>query len=114
MVQQVTSTKYLGITINHNLSWSNHITQICSKANSVLAFLQSNLRQCSTTVKSLAYFTYVQPIVEYASTVWSPHIKADINKLEMIQRRAARFVLNNYSRFASVTQNVRRFKMANT
>jgi len=104
MVQQVTSTKYLGVTINHNLSWSNHITQICSKANSVLAFLRRNLRQCSTAVKSLAYFTYVQPIVEYASTVWSPHIKADINKLEMIQRRAARFVLNNYSRFASVTR----------
>ena len=62
----------------------------------------------------LEYFTYVQPILEYASTVWSPHIKADINKLEMIQRRAARFVLNNYSRFASVTRMLDALKMANT
>ena len=62
----------------------------------------------------LAYFTYVQPIVEYASTVWFPHIKADINKLEMIQRIAARFVLNNHSRFAILTGTLDTLKMTNT
>jgi len=39
VLQQVTSTKYLGITISHNLSRPNHIAHICSKSNSVLTFL---------------------------------------------------------------------------
>ena len=44
-----------------------------NKANSTRGFLQRNLRQCSINVKSLAYVTYVRPIVEYASVVWSCH-----------------------------------------
>jgi hypothetical protein len=35
--------------------------------------------------------------------VWDPHTQANINKVESIQRRAARFVTNNYDPRASVT-----------
>ena len=45
----------------------------------------------------------VRPILEYASIVWSPHIQCDIHKIEMLQRRAIRFIFNNFSRTASVT-----------
>lgn len=34
--------------------------------------------------------------MEYASTVWDPLIKLHIESNEMVQRRAARFVVNNY------------------
>ncbi len=100
---KVSNAKYLGVTINHNLSWANHIGTISRKANAVHGFLQRNLRKCSTSIKSLAYFTYVRPILEYASVVWAPHTKCLITMLEKIQRRAARFVCNNYSRYNSVT-----------
>ena len=84
-------------------SWSKHIDNITSKANSVHALLQRNLRQCLHQIKSLAYRTYVRPILEYASAVWSPYTKADKYKLEMSQRKAARFVYNDYSSYSSVT-----------
>ena len=35
----------------------------------------------------------VRPILEYASSVWDPHTTANIQKLESVQRRAARFCL---------------------
>ena len=41
--------------------------------------------------------------VEYASPVWSPHTKQNINKIEMTQRRAARWVKRNYSPYESVS-----------
>ena len=100
---KVSNAKYLGVTINHNLSWANHIGTISQKANAVHGFLQRNLRKCSISIKSLAYFMYVRPILEYASVVWAPHTKCHITMLEKIQRRAARFVCNNYSRYNSVT-----------
>ena len=53
--------------------------------------------------QSLAYLTYVRPIVEYASTVWSPYVKSDIERLEMVQRKAARFIYNNFSAYSSVS-----------
>jgi len=66
-IRKVTSAKYLGVTITQNLSWSKYIDTITSKVNSVRAFLQRNLSQCPPHVKSIAYFTYVRPILEYAS-----------------------------------------------
>jgi hypothetical protein len=46
----------------------------------------------------------VRPKLEYATTVWDPHKKTQIYSLERVQRRAARFVTNNYQRTASVTE----------
>ena len=34
----------------------------------------------------------VRPILEYASCVWSPHLKQDQNQLERVQRRATRLI----------------------
>ena len=42
--------------------------------------------------------------MEYAAFVWSPHTSQNINKLEIIQRRAARFVMSNYDRHSSVSE----------
>ena len=54
-------------------------------------------------MKTLAYNTLVKPQVEYASSVWSPYTKENINKIEMLQRRAARWVTNDFSPYSSVT-----------
>ena len=46
--------------------------------------------------------------MEYAAFVWSPHTLRNINKLEAIQRRAARqFVMSNYDRHSSVSEMLR-------
>ena len=47
---------------------------------------------------------FVKPTLEYASTTWAPHSKTDIRKLEMVQRRAARFVFNDYQCTSSITE----------
>ena len=87
----------------NNISWSKHIDIITCKTNSILVFLQRNLSQCSLRVKSLAYFTYVRPVLEYASVVWSPFTQSNIDKIEKVQCKAARFVFNDYYRYSSVT-----------
>ena len=38
----------------------------------------------------------VRPTLEYASTCWDPHSKDLIEDIEQVQKRAARFVYNNY------------------
>ena len=63
------------------------------------------LRQCPAHIKAIyiCYKSMVHPILEYASSVWDPHTTANIQKLESVQRRAARFCLNDHSRYSSVT-----------
>ena len=56
--KKVSSAKYLGITINSHLTWSNHIGKICNKALSVKAFLQQNLPSCPPNIKLLLHDLY--------------------------------------------------------
>ena len=76
---------------------------ITSKANSVKSFLQRNISSCTEMVKVACYKSMIRPILEYASTVWSPYTKKNILMIEAVQRRAARFVTNTYNQTSSVT-----------
>ena len=41
--------------------------------------------------------TLVRSILTYCSPVWRPYLLTDINSLERIQRRATKYVLNDYT-----------------
>ena len=51
----------------------------------------------------LTHNTLVRPNLEYCASVWDPHTNKDINKIEMVQRRAARFATNSYHNTSSVS-----------
>ena len=102
-LSRVTSAKYLGVTITDDLKWDSHISEVCAKANRTIGFLRRNLNIGSVAIKQQAYFTLVRPLVEYASTVWDPHTDKNIKKLEMVQRRAARFVTSRHHNKSSVS-----------
>ena len=51
ILQEVSSSPYLGITISNDLQWKTHITNIVKKANSTLGFLRWNLKYCQLNAK---------------------------------------------------------------
>jgi len=65
---------------------------------------QCAMRRCPAKLKESAYISLVRSTLEYASSVWDPHLAKDINKLENIQRRSARFVKGDYCTTSSVMQ----------
>ena len=96
-LEVVDANKYLELTLTEDLSWDKRIQNTKGKANRTVGFLRRNLRDCTPPVKDLTYKTMVRPILEYSSTVWDPHQQASIKTLEQVQRRAARYVFNDYS-----------------
>ena len=99
-----TEAKYLGVTISSDLSWSRQADHVTKKANSSIGFLKKNMRSAPQAAKDTAYKTFVRPIVEYAATAWAPFTDKAKDKINMVQRRAARFVINDYGRTSSVTE----------
>ena len=85
---------YLGVIIDHKLSWQPYVDYACGKAMKLIGLLNRNLRICSKAVKELSYKQFALPVLDYASSIWDPYHQNQITKLEMIQHRAARFVLN--------------------
>ena len=102
-LESATAAKYLGVTISGDLSWGTHVNNISKKANQTLGFLKRNIKVHKQDLKFTAYKTLVRPQLEYASTVWSPHTATDIQKIESVQRRAARWATRDYRYTSSVT-----------
>ena len=86
---------------------------VCQKANNTLAFLRRNLKHCHQRVKLDAYKIFVLPILNYAATVWSPHTQYYINKLEAVQKHAARFIVSDYHshRLSSISHILNSLKL---
>ena len=103
-LKSVSEAKYLGVTLTNKMSWKTHIVKIASKANNCRLFLQRNLRKCSPETKLRCYTTYVRPILEYAASVWDPvDNKTLSNTLEMVQRKASRWITNDWQQLSSPT-----------
>ena len=101
------------MTISGNLKWDKHITNICKKANSTLAVLRRNVRVPSKSIKSTAYSALIRPHVEYCSSVWDPYTKHLTNKIEMVQRRSARWVFDSYRTGLNATGSTEMIKQLN-
>ena len=75
---------YLGIIIDHNLSWGPQVNHVCNKATRLIGFLQRILRQRSRALKELSYKQFILPVLEYVAAIWDPYHLKDVNKIEMI------------------------------
>ena len=100
------SARYLGVDVSSTLSWNSHIDRVVNNANRTLGYIRRNIKCQNTDVSESAYNTLVRPQLEYASAVWDPHTKERISKIEMVQRRAARWTLRNFDHQASVTEMI--------
>ncbi len=84
----------LGVTIDANLSFKQHVSTIVCKAHCSLALIFRAFLTSNRSALLHAYMSYVRPILEYACTVWSPMLHgrsslsclASIDKIESVQR----------------------------
>ena len=104
ILDEVPKSDYLGVTISNDLKWAPHIAKITGKAHKTLGFIRRNLKQSPQELRELAYFSMIRSVLDYCSAIWDPHLKKDIDSIEGVQRRAARFVKQDYKWDSSVTK----------
>jgi hypothetical protein len=79
--------KDIGVYVDQQLKFSEHCQQITSKANSLNFRIFQSFATRDPKVLFSIFKTYVRPILEHNSTVWSPYLKEDIRRVEGPQRR---------------------------
>ena len=88
----VAEHKHLGLLMNYNGTWHNHISSIIDKANKRLGFLKKlKYTFCRSTLTKL-YVTYVRSILEYGDVVWDNLTLELENKIETVQIDAMRCI----------------------
>jgi hypothetical protein len=92
-VQEVDVMKDLGVIVDRNLKFSTHVSKK-SKAASRVANMIFRAFRTKTSVEPYikAFVSFVRPIIEYASPVWSPYLVGDVNAIEHVQRKFTRQV----------------------
>ena len=86
VLDSVDSARYLGVDIASDLNFTKHVNRITANASKSLGYLKRNILTKHSGIREAAFNTVVRPQLEYASTVWSPYTKQDINKIEMVRR----------------------------
>jgi Reverse transcriptase (RNA-dependent DNA polymerase) len=89
---EVDCVRDLGVLVDSSCSFDSHINSIVGKAYSRIGIIFKGFRSRDKCVLKQAYITFVRPVLEYASSVWSPYKKKHINALENVQRYFTRRV----------------------
>ncbi len=86
----VTEFKLLGLMINNQLTWDNHVDHICGKASRRIYFLCFLWRAAKPPNDTVAVFcSIIRTILEYSCEVWHPGLtKQQSATIEHLQRRA--------------------------
>ena len=88
----------LGILVKDDLSWSDHYNHICSKAYRSLNLIRRSVTSSTPMkTKKQLYISLVRCHLCYCSQIWRPCLIKDIVNLERVQRKATKFILNDYT-----------------
>jgi len=91
LIPEASSCKYLGIILRSDLSWADQVNYTVKKAWKALHFPMRILKKGNSNTKSLAYMSFVRPILEYGAACWDPYREGQISALDRVQKKAAKF-----------------------
>lgn len=87
ILQKSNSCRDLGINISHDLKFSKHINEIVKNAYFKTWQIYYIFQSKNAKLLTQAFVTYVRPILEFSSIVWSPYLLKDIKLIEKVQKR---------------------------
>ena len=84
--------KSLGVLIDNNLSWSRQINATCSSCYNQLRKLNRIKQYLSIETRIVLVRTLILSRLDYCNSLLSGATKASLNKLQLVQNAAARFI----------------------
>ena len=87
-----TNERDLGVQIDPDLKFNQHVETVTSKANRMLGMIRrAYTYKDGGTIKKL-YTSLIRPILEYGNAAWVPSLKREQQQIENVQRRATKMV----------------------
>ena len=93
ILQTTTGEKDLGVIVDPDLNFEQHINEKVKKANSISGLMIRTINYKTKDIMVPLYKTLIRPILEYANAVWSPHLRKYIDSIEGVQRRFTKNII---------------------
>ena len=95
ILHQVNSIKFLGVYIDQNLTWKDHINHVSKKISKSSGIIHKSRFYLSSKTKLSLYDTLVYPFITYCNMVWSSTYVTNLNRIYYPQKRAVRAITNS-------------------
>ena len=90
----IRQAKYLGLWVRNDLSWDDHILELCGKMYDYFQMFR-RLRKIIPSALLLNK-TYVQSKIDYRLSIWGCSTEVYLNRVQRSQNLLARIICNNF------------------
>ena len=91
-LEKVLSLKLLGLTICHDLSWENHISNLATKASRRLGILRRAKSFLGPPELLTTYKAFGYSLMEYCSPLWAGAPASHLSRLHAVESKAFRII----------------------
>ena len=88
--------KDLGIYLSTNINFRHHYEKLIAGAYRMLGVLRRTFTTPCIYARKQLYLTLRRSQMMYSSQLWHPFLLKDTKILQQVQRRATKYILNNY------------------
>ena len=81
---------FLGVTLDSNLNFSEHINNLCNKLSKATFALRLVRKHCTLEAAKIAYYGYFQSNMNYGLLFWGSAPECYVNRVFILQKRALR------------------------
>ena len=92
-IEWVCEFKYLGLTLNNRMSYSNHIDRVCNKVSQYIGVFYNLNRILPTHILVLLYHTFILPHFMLHIVLWGTAPEMYLSKIRIKQNKLLRAIL---------------------
>ena len=93
-IRTKSSVKFLGVIIDENLTWKNHIEVIENQISKNIEFLYRTSRLLDFKYLLKIYFSFIHIYINYANLAWTSTFKTKLQGILKKQKYAARIIFH--------------------
>ena len=94
IINEVESAKFLGVTLDSKLSWSQHIKHIKGKIAKCIGILSKARKVFTVKTLNTIYYSFIHPYLTYSIEIWGAANKHLMESLFKLQKRAVRLIVS--------------------
>ena len=91
-IEQTRNTKFLGVIINENLTWEDHIKLVKAKVSKNIGIIKRLQKCLPKHILLMLYHSLVHPYFDYCNIVWACEKNIYTDALFKIQKKAVRII----------------------
>ena len=91
-IEQVPTTKFLGVIIDCNLTWKYHDNYVCSKICKNIGILIKSRKIFNMDTLLTLYYSFIYPYLNYCVHLWGSTYASYINKVFLLQKKTVRII----------------------